>query len=148
MELETPPPTAESIDVPGYALLQGGAAAPAHNEAAFRHFLSVELRRAERSGHSLLLVLVGVRPTPSSNAPMSSSVASAVFSALGEAIREIDFVGWFRMDRVAAAVLVQRNSPQADLGRRIADRVTDGLRGDLAKALRVRVVTLRGRPEI
>jgi sugar phosphate isomerase/epimerase len=136
---------------PAYSILHSGAAPRVHNEVAFRHFLNIELRRAERCGQSVVVVLVGMRAGGRTRAGLAAPVARAVFSALGQSIREVDFAGWFRDKRVAAAVLVQRTGPHADLSRRIASRVSDELRTrvrDADATLRVRVAVLRGRAEI
>jgi len=132
--------------IPGYTAHHGGAAGRAHNEAAFRHFLRIELHRAARSGHCVLLVLVNVRESGRS-VKLPPPAASKVFSALGESVREVDFVGWFKEGRVAAAALVQRASPAADVRQQIASRVMKTLSKEpltTAGVARVRIVPLRG----
>jgi hypothetical protein len=134
---------------PGYAAFQCGAAGQAHNEAAFRHFLGIELRRAEASGQSVLLVLVCARPGKKANTRLTTSTARAIFEALGASVREVDFVGWFHEDRVAAATMVQHGHVPADFGRRIVTRVTEMLRAqvrDADRLLRLRVVVLKNSP--
>ena len=133
---------------PGYTAFYGGAAGRAHNEAGFRHFLRIELQRAGRSGHGVLLVLVGVRDHNGRSVRLPSLVASNVFSALGSSVREIDFVGWLKEGRIAAAALVQRATPTAEVRQYIAGRMMKTLnrqRGTADGTIRVRVVLLRGR---
>ena len=133
--------------IPGYTAHHGGAAGRAHNEAAFRHFLGIELRRAARSGHCVLLVLVNVRESGSGSVKLPPMAASKIFSALGESVREVDFVGWFKEGRVAAAALVQRVNPSADVRQQIVSRVMKTLSKEHlgnAGVARVRIVPLRG----
>jgi hypothetical protein len=134
--------------VPGHTGYVSGAAGRAYNEAGFRHFLDIERRRAARSGHLLLLVLVGVRDRAGRSVSLPPVVASKVFSALGSSVREIDFVGWFKDGRIAAAALVQRATPTADVRQHIAGRVMKTLdreRLAIDGVARVRVAPLRGR---
>jgi hypothetical protein len=66
---------------------------------------------------------------------------------LGLCVREVDFVGWYRQGRVAAAVLTQGvDLPDEDAPSRIVERVTrilsERLPHGVAERLRVRVVRL------
>ena len=137
----------KSLDsIPGYTAYHGGAAGRAHNEAAFRHFLGIELRRAGASSHCVLLVLVAVRDNTGRSVRIAPLAASKVFSALGASVREVDFVGWFKEGRIAAAVLVQRTTSTAEMRQQIAGRVMKTLNTErFPGATRVRVVPLRGR---
>ena len=96
-----------SASLLGYSPFQGGWAGKAYNEHAFRHFLTIERTRADQSACSFLLVLVSLKRHPGSNIRIAPSVSAALFSGLGLCVREVDFVGWFREDRVAGAVLAQ-----------------------------------------
>ena len=133
--------------IPDFTAHHGGVAGRAHNEAAFRHFLGIELRRADRSGHCLLLVLVAVRDSTGRNTRLAPLAASKVFSALGTSVREVDFVGWFKEGRIAAAALVQRATPTSEIQQQIAGRVMKTLQREnftSSGVARVRVVPLRG----
>jgi hypothetical protein len=130
---------------PAFSEFASGAGGQAYNQAAFRHFLAIERRRAEASMHSVVLVLVTIRRHPSPSIPLVNGTAGAVFKALGEAVREIDFVGWFREGRVAGAVLAQGTVLNSKARQVMADRVRQTLAKRLplhAKHLRVRVVRL------
>jgi hypothetical protein len=122
-----------------------------YDQAAFHSFLAVEQQRAERSRRSLVLVLVTVRQELGVSGSMSPQVATKVFSALAVSVRDVDFVGWYKAERIAGAVLAQRADPLAlEACSRIRDRVAHELRRDLrsdvASQLRVRVAHLRPRP--
>ena len=138
-----------SASLLGYSPFQGGWAGKAYNEHAFRHFLTIERTRADQSACSFLLVLVSLKRHPGSNIHIAPSVSAALFSGLGLCVREVDFVGWFREDRVAGAVLAQGEKPTIDVTRLIRKRVTevlcDHLPFDLRQRLQVRVVQLRSR---
>jgi hypothetical protein len=127
---------------PAYAVFRSGADASVHNEAAFRHFLAIERRRAEHAGRSVLLVLVSLCDTPGRSQRLTPRAATAIFSALGSSVRDVDFVGWFRDGHVAAAAVIQRGRPQPDA---IAARIGATLRRDLRETgakLRLRAVAL------
>jgi hypothetical protein len=132
---------------PAYSGFLDGAGGQAYNQAAFRHFLAIERRRAERSMRSVLLVLVSVRNSTRVGANLPVRTAAAIFRGLGESVREVDFVGWFREGRVAGAVLAEGKSTASDQTRQLmAERVTRTLVEHLpaheAKNVRVRVLQL------
>lgn len=130
--------------VPGQTGYVSGVAGRAYNEAGFRHFLDIERRRAARSGHSLLLVLVEVRDM-GRVVTLTPLAAGRIFEALGATVREVDFVGWFRHGRVPAAALVQRATPSPEVRQQIANRVLTLLsreRVHIGGATRIRVVPI------
>src|SRR5688572_15938682 len=137
--------TPESL--PSYSGFASGAAGQAYNQTAFRHFLAIERRRAERSGRPLLLVLVALRGTPADSG-LAGATAAAIFRGLGETVREVDFVGWFREGLVAGAVLTQGGMAAEPTRASVADRVTRVLRTHLPASLgrRVRVRVVRFEP--
>lgn len=129
---------------PGYDAASG---APVYNEAAFRQFLAADRARAERLHRCLFLVLVSIRQEPSRPPVLSTAVATSMFRGLSASVREVDFVGWFREGRVAAALLVQGpDSPEASAAATIAARVRceveAWLPSQLTGALRIRVCRL------
>jgi hypothetical protein len=120
----------------------------AYNEEAFRHFLGIERRRAERSGRSLLLLLVDIDGGPLREAALRDTVAVRVFSALNACVREVDFIGWYRASRVVGAVLTQgTGGPSPDVSQQIAKRVAEVLARRLpsqfASGIQVRVLQLQ-----
>ena len=130
--------------LPNYSGFRSGAAGQAYSQTAFRHFLAIERRRAERSGRPLFLVLVALSGSNTAN-QLSGTTAEAIFHALGETVREVDFVGWFREGLVAGAVLTQGGAMATEPTREVvAERVTRALQMQLptalARRLRVRVV--------
>ena len=135
--------------VPAYSQFRCGPSAHAYNETAFRHFLAIDRRRAERSRYSLLLVLVSSRRENAKSEPLNEATAAAVFASLGECVREVDFIGWYREGRVPAAVLAQGSQPSIDIRDRLAQRIVQALMKRLpphdAQRLRVRIVRLGGR---
>lgn len=136
--------------LPGYSPYEAGCAGHVYNEAAFRHFLDVDRRRAQRATRPLLLVLVSVRHEEPGPATLTDATAAAIFASLGECVREIDFVGWYREGELPAAVLVlQPNTAPDDIHRRLSDRIVRALRthlpADVMRKVRVRVMRLGGR---
>lgn len=124
----------------------------AYNEEAFRHFLAIERKRAERASRSFLLLLVSLRKQPGMGVAFTPEVASRLFSGLALCVREVDFIGWYREERVAGAVLIQGiGTTGQDASRRIGERVIDildrHLGAPLAQRLNVRVLQLCRRPK-
>ena len=121
----------------------------AYSEAAFRYFLALERKRAERSGRALLLLLVDLN---ADGEAISEGVSQTLFAGLGQCVRDVDFIGWYRHGRVAGAVLTQGSeSPALEASEHIAARVSDLLRRQLpastARSLTVRVIQARQRVE-
>jgi len=135
-------PLVHPDEAPAFTAHLSGRAGVVHNEAAFRHFLTIERRRAEQSGRTVLLVLVALQRTPGRNQRLTPQTAAAIFGALGSSVREVDFVGWFRDGQVAAAALIHRGRPQPDaIAERITNMLKTGLRDEDA-GLRLRIVPL------
>ena len=130
---------------PAYARFHRGQSGQVYNEAAFRYFLAVDRKRAERLPRSILLVLVSVRQQPGRSRELSHAMAAVVFAGLSSSVREVDFVGWFQEGRVAGAVLAQ-GVGGADLRgvitKRILAMLKQSLPADRAESLRLRVVRL------
>lgn len=118
----------------------------AYNEEAFRHFMAIECKRAERSGRSLLLLLVELKADRDGQTGIPPAMASRLFAALTACVREIDFIGWYRAGRLIGAVLTQGTDPGPDISRQISERVAglmgERLSGVLGRRLDVRVVQL------
>lgn len=123
----------------------------AYNEAAFRHFLALERKRAERSARSFLLVLVAVLGEQGKTMGIPPRVAARLFSGLENCVREVDFVGWYREATVMGAVLTQGpGMAHPETSSRVVERMTTGLRKcipvSMAERLQVRALQLkRGR---
>ena len=118
-----------------------------YNAETFRHFLTLERSRAARAERAFLLVLVGVRVRPKTGVRVSATESAALFTALGECVRDVDFVGWYREGRVAGAVLTQGvEGPGSHAPTVIGERVSQVLRRRLpvalSQSLRVRVLRL------
>jgi hypothetical protein len=131
--------------IPAYATLLGRRMARVYNEAAFRHFLAVDRWRAERSSRSFLLILVTISES-GRVVKIADTTAAAVFGGLDACVREVDFIGWFREGRVAAAVLPQGLNVSGAVPHLVAARLLAVLKQQLpageAGTLRVRVVRL------
>ena len=138
--------------IPAYSGFRSRQCGQAYNEAAFRHFLALDRLRAASSMRSLLLVLVSVRESGARNSKLSATTAAALFDGLGECVREIDFVGWYREGYVAAAVLCQGMKALSEVPHLIAERMRHALRKRLSanqsRNLRVRIVRLGGRDSV
>ena len=125
---------------------RSGPVGRAYDEATFKHFLAVDRSRAQRARRFLYLVLVAVRASLGRRATLTETMAAAVFRGLSASVREVDIVGWYQEDKVAAAVLVQGATATGDARQLIAERVLRGLGKHVSTAqannLRVCVVRL------
>jgi hypothetical protein len=133
----------------GCGIVAEGRFGVAYSEEAFRYFLGVERKRAELSKRSFLLVLIKVR-AQSANGHTPRAIAARIFAGLWQAVREIDFIGWFREDRVIGAILLQGSDMPAtdalcDIGRRITETLRDRMPPDTARGVHVRVLQLKPR---
>ena len=112
----------------------------AYQEGAFRHFLTIERKRAERSGRSMLLLLVEFKAGRDGEGLLEAPMTSKLFSALSGCVREIDFIGWYRTGRVAGAVLTQGPAaPDQDVSQQIGERVAQVLSERLPVHVRHRI---------
>jgi hypothetical protein len=129
------------MSTPGMGIERGPEQAyEAYQEGAFRHFLTIERKRAERSGRSMLLLLVEFKAGRTDESLMEASVAARLFAALSGCVREIDFIGWYRSGRVAGAVLTQGpEAPGQDVSQQIGDRVAQTLSERLPSHIRHRI---------
>ena len=137
----------ESAQVGSFGFAFHGRTGDVYNEEAFRHFLGVERTRATRSDRSFLLLLVSLRRCPAQGFKVPRTMSTSLFDGLGLCVREVDFIGWYRDQRVAGAVLAQGfDEPGTDAPARIVERVTkilsQRLPSPIAGRLRVRIVQL------
>jgi hypothetical protein len=135
------------------AFAKSGGTARAYNEEAFRYFLNIESKRAERSGRPLMVLLIDENvPQASGHVPMAASTADQLFAALIEGLRETDFVGWYQEHRVVGAVLMQRpDGAGADSSVHVRERIARILyarmSAELADRFQVRVFQLPSKPK-
>ncbi len=121
-----------------------GRLGQAYNEEAFLYFLAIERKRSERSGRPFLLLLVDLKEQPGVRACIDTTVARKLFSGLWLCLRETDFIGWYREERVAGALLAEfRHGPRTKVSRMVIQRVSavlcERLSPDVARRLQVRV---------
>ena len=137
---QAPTSTTVSLLAHAYSLFRRGAGEP-YTQAVFRHFLAVERKRAEQSQRPVLVALVSLHA--GSQPQRISRVARArIFTGLARTVREVDFVGWYVQDYVAAAVLVQ-GTALGDVTMSVEERVRRAvcgqLSGELHQSVRVRI---------
>jgi hypothetical protein len=107
-----------------------------YNEETFQYFLDVEQKRSERSSRPFLLLLAHLNDQPEVSARMAPDVAAKLFFGLRLCLRDTDFMGWYRQERVVGAVLTQRSEPAMEDGFwRLRARVTEALGEQLPRGL-------------
>lgn len=119
-----------------------------YSEEAFRYFLGLERKRAERSRRSLLLLLVNLTVDDEGGETIPPAISSKLFSGLSLCVRDVDFIGWYRHGRVAGAVLTQgTDSPALEASEQIGGRVKQllakRLPAGVTERLQVRVLQAR-----
>ena len=118
-----------------------------YDEEAFRYFLALEQKRANRANRACLLLLVDLKTQAEAPVPMDPKVADKMFASLLRCLRETDFFGWYRHGRVAGAVLTQHgNGPEAELPSVVGDRVSrallESLPSEIGRRVQVRLYRL------
>jgi hypothetical protein len=122
------------------ALEHSRAPMDVYNEEAFRYFLEVERRRAEISDRSFLLLLLDLKKTSPGGDDIDKESADHLFTALAAALRETDFLGWYRASSTIGAVLTQHtDSTSPEVERAVRDRIIDLVREQLPSQLSWRV---------
>ena len=121
-----------------------GRLGQAYNEQAFRYLLAIERKRSERSGCPFLLFLIDLKEPAGASGRLDAMVANHLFSNLWRSLRETDFVGWYREERVAGAVLIELGDRRPTevsrlIGQRVGARLSERLPSDVARRLRVRI---------
>ena len=129
-----------------YAVVADGPGAGAYSEEAFRYLLAIERKRGERSGRPFFLLLVDLK-RHDGDVGMDVDVATQVFSGLARALRDTDFIGWYREGRIVGAVLTQLTDfadsqiPRI-VGQRIKNELFVHLPSGMADRLQTRVFQL------
>jgi hypothetical protein len=133
---------ARSVDAGGssFGPAKEDRAGRAYNQAMFRHFLTLERKRFERSGRPFLLLLVELAKPTGGDPHFEPRTAGRLFDALWQCLRETDFVGWYVEGRVAGAVLTQPiEVTRGNSWRGIGGRIGEALREKLAAQIAVRL---------
>jgi hypothetical protein len=134
-------------------VITGNAVSRAYDAQALRYLLAVERTRAHRANRALVVVLVTPQRQADSGSQFERALGERILAALSASVREVDFVGWFRQDRVVAAVLAQSTDApdRAAVDRilaRMRRRLDDGAAVPISGRLRVRVVHLAPSPVV
>src|SRR5437870_2508775 len=100
------PPLSGRWDWSGSAFALEDGQCEAYNEDAFQYFLEIERKRGEPSNPPVLL-LIEFKPSTGLDAVLNRATEAKFFSTVSRAVRETDFIGWYREGRVAGIVLTQ-----------------------------------------
>jgi lipopolysaccharide/colanic/teichoic acid biosynthesis glycosyltransferase len=116
-------------------------------EATFHALLTHERRRAERSRKPFVLMLLELHPLHAKS--VGAAFSERVESAIAEATRETDLIGWYEEGRILAVIFaelnVEENVPVAELLRSKIETVLSNSLG--AKAAARIVITTHIFPE-
>lgn len=109
----------------------------AYDEATFLYFLELERKRAEPVRRALLLALVAFAVEGHEAARIDEAGSRALFEALASCVREVDFIGWYRTNCIAGAVMPQRgNLTECHVSRSVGERIALSLSSRLPPELR------------
>jgi hypothetical protein len=120
----------------------------AYNEEAFRYLLAVQRKRSERSGRPFLLLLVSLHDPTGADGVFPRPVAQELFSAMCRAFRETDFMGWYREQRVAGAVLTELEGTSQDdvsdlIVARASERLVEALPPFISSRLQIHICQIQ-----
>ena len=105
-----------------------------YGEEAFRSLLERESKRSERSGHFCRILLVYDSNAHGRIVSMEPEIAHRTLVVLSKTLRDTDYVGWFRHERVVGAVLTSlRADPQADECDLVETRLVKALRAEFVR---------------
>jgi len=76
-----------------------------YNQEIFRYLLESESKRSKRSGRLCQVILVHWAGRQGRGVGMDTHVAMTVMAALSHSLRETDYIGWYRDNRIIGAVL-------------------------------------------
>jgi lipopolysaccharide/colanic/teichoic acid biosynthesis glycosyltransferase len=118
-----------------------GAPRTIFDQEIFRHTITRERKRAERSGLVMVLLLIGVQNSPEEDRPTAFAVIADALSAIKS---DIDILGWFERQAVMGVIV-----PEVDMTNlaatceRLEDEfrkaITDQGGGELAQRLSIRL---------
>lgn len=117
------------------------------SERDFQHSLSLEVKRAERSHKSLLLMLLDTRKLLESAA--YRVVLSNILSTLSSFTRETDMRGWYQEGSVIGIVFTEIDTSEKMLAEKaVHERITERLGASLSDSYSKQIaITLRFLPE-
>ncbi len=127
-----------NFDACSCGLAPEGGAGDSYNEEAFHHLVAVERKRTARSNRPFVLLLLDFKKEQGGEGEIAPSTATKLFAGLERALRETDFVGWYRHGRVVGAVLTHfEDRAMTQIARVVSDRLHSELRRELpAESLR------------
>ena len=100
------------------------------SEQVFLRLLTLERKRAERSGRTFLLIVLDAATLFS----RSRTAMSRVTAALCSSIRETDLIGWYRQDSCVGIILTELGSADhASIRRALLDTLTSALRNRIGE---------------
>lgn len=106
------------------------SSANVYSETAYRDLVQRESKRSERSGHLCRILLVYRTNAQGLVMPMGSEHADKMSSVLSMGIRDTDYIGWYRENRILGVLLTALRPDSAREGcDNLKIRVEAGLRG-------------------
>ena len=93
-------------------------------EATFVQMLRFEVRRTERSGKYLMLILIN---SEHFGGKAGATIVESVVAALGGRIRETDIVGWYEQDATIGVLMTELESVNSTIVGTITQKISNAL---------------------
>lgn len=104
-----------------------------YHEEAFCYLLASEAKRSVRSGYSFKVLLIYSIDKQGLIVQMDRDVVDTVVEALLRAVRETDYIGWYREGHIVGAVLtVLGQDSEVEVSARIQQRLMDMIRTEVS----------------
>jgi hypothetical protein len=122
------------------------------DEPAFHYLLAIERRRSDVTQRPFFLMLIECDAEAGGGAGGCRARPAELLPIVCNAVRETDFVGWYRQNDIVGAALTQDGPGPTHAGSIVRDRMVkalhNGLSFDLASQVRLRVYELLGDDEL
>lgn len=110
---------------------KSSSSADIYSETVYRDLVRREFKRSERSGQLCQVLLVYRTNAQGLVVPLGTELAGKAISLLSMSVRETDYVGWYRQDRILGVLLtVLRSDSVVDGCDNLKTRLVDRLRVD------------------
>lgn len=118
-----------------------------HPETVYRALVHRESKRSKRSGHLCRGLLIYRTNALEQVLPLGSELADKIISVLSMSVRDTDYVGWYRQDRILGVLFTAlRPDSDRDGCDNLKTRLVERLHGVLAftddPSLQIRVLEL------
>ena len=118
-----------------------GTLQPIFDEELFRHTITRERKRTERSGLAMMLLLIGIQDSRREN---TSALFAGIANALSAIKSDMDILGWFERESIISLIVPEIDSANLAstcerLESELRKEITGRFEGDLTERLSIRL---------